>query len=99
MNPPDRPVFAQPWQAQVFAMVVALNEAGRLDGADWTAALAARRAGSSASDGADYYDSWLAALEDVVTAAGFTSTAELQACRERWRQAADRTPHGHPIEL
>ena len=31
----DAPAFDEPWQAQAFALTVALNEAGHLDWSDW----------------------------------------------------------------
>ncbi len=31
------PVFAEPWHAQVFAVTVALNEAGRFAWSEWAA--------------------------------------------------------------
>ena len=38
-------------------------------------------------------------LEDLVAAKGATSMAELERWQQAWDHAADRTPHGQPIEL
>ncbi|MFV0259179.1 MAG: nitrile hydratase accessory protein [Acidimicrobiales bacterium] len=97
------PVFAAPWEAQAFAMVVRLHEQGLFTWAEWAAALAreiadARRAGEP-DTGATYYHHWLTALERLVAATGAASADEQSRARAAWRQAAARTPHGHPIEL
>ena len=97
------PVFAEPWQAQAFAMAVALHQRGLFSWPEWADALsqqisAAQRAGD-ADLGDTYYHHWLAALETLVTAKGAGSPAELARCRDAWDHAAERTPHGRPIEL
>lgn len=99
----DGPVFAAPWQAQAFAMTVALHERGLFSWPEWAQALAARimaaPAGPEEDAGEAYYRQWLAALEDLVAAKGATSMAELGRWQQAWDHAADRTPHGQPIEL
>lgn len=96
----DVPVFAEPWQAQAFAMTVALNEAGAFSWTEWAAALSieVRRPGIRA-DGGDYYDCWLRALEALVTAKGFAAHADVDALADAWQRAAHATPHGQPILL
>ena len=42
---------------------------------------------------------WLLALETLVGAKGASSAGELQRYQQAWDAAADRTPHGQPIEL
>jgi hypothetical protein len=42
---------------------------------------------------------WLAALERVVADKRLSDHEELARYRDAWRRAADRTPHGTPIEL
>jgi len=97
------PVFAEPWQAQAFAMAVALHQRGLFSWPEWADALSLQiRAAQDAGDadrGDTYYQHWLAALEALVAAKGATSPHELARCRDAWDQAADRTPHGQPIEL
>jgi nitrile hydratase accessory protein len=99
----DQPVFAEPWQAQAFALVLSLHQRGLFSWPEWAAALAARitlaQAAGDADLGDTYYSHWLAALEDIVAAKGVSSGAELQRYASAWDHAADRTPHGQPIEL
>lgn len=105
MNPPDAPVFAghdfaEPWQAQAFAMTLALHERGVFTWAEWAAALSARlKAAGAAADGADYYQHWLDALEDLVARKGISPRSELAATASAWQRAAHATPHGQPIHL
>ncbi len=97
------PVFAEPWEAQAFALAVKLSEQGYFTWKEWAAALAdelkaaARR--GEADDGSRYYHHWLAALERLVTAKGLTDPPELLARKEAWAEAYRRTPHGKPVEL
>ena len=97
------PVFAEPWQAQAFAMTLQLHQRGLFSWPEWAAALAARISAAQAAGDADlgdtYYQHWLAALEDLVAAKGATDAAELARCALAWDHAADRTPHGQPIAL
>jgi nitrile hydratase accessory protein len=98
MPPEPAAVFAAPWQAQAFALVVALNEAGVFDWSDWTEALAARL--DPAAEGEDaYYAAWLDALESLLAARGLASPDALRALAAAWTRAAEATPHGTPIEL
>jgi len=100
---PDGPVFRAPWQAQAFAMTLALYERGVFSWTEWARALAVRiqtapaQAGEDAADA--YYRQWLEALEAIVADKGASSSAELHRYRDAWDHAADRTPHGQPIEL
>lgn len=97
------PVFAEPWQAHAFALVLALHERGLFAWPEWAAALADRITRAQAAGDPDlgdtYYRHWLTALEDIVTAKGASSAAELNRYVAAWDAAADRTPHGQPIEL
>ncbi len=97
------PVFREPWEAHAFAMAVRLHEHGLFSWPQWAKTLAeeierAQVAGDP-DVGDTYYHHWLAALERLVAEHGAASSAEQQRTREAWRRAADRTPHGHPIEL
>jgi nitrile hydratase accessory protein len=97
------PVFAEPWQAQAFAMAVKLSERGHFTWKEWAAALAdelkAAAGRGEPDDGSRYYEHWLAALERLVTAKGLTDPAALLARKEAWAEAYRHTPHGKPIEL
>ena len=97
------PVFREPWEAQVFALAVALNQKGLFTWTEWAAALAVEiKRAQAAGDpdlGNTYYRHWLAALERILAAKGIASAAILERYRDAWDRAADRTPHGSPIEL
>lgn len=97
--PPDGPAFAAPWQAEVFALTVALNEAGHVDWSDWAARFAARRAEAPRDDAADYYDHWLATLEAVVVDTGLAAAGDITSLAAAWGRAAAATPHGVAVRL
>jgi nitrile hydratase accessory protein len=85
-------VFAEPWEAQAFALVVSLNERGLFTWDEWTQAVAA-----APEEG--YYERWLATLERLLQERGETDAMTLARYRRAWSHAAGRTPHGTPIEL
>jgi nitrile hydratase accessory protein len=99
----EGPVFREPWEAQAFAMAVALHQKGAFTWTEWAAALAveinAAQAGGDPDTGETYYQHWLAALEKLVASKALTSAAELATRRDQWDRAAHATPHGQPIEL
>ena len=99
----DGPVFHEPWEAQAFAMALALHERGLFTWNEWAAALGREikraQAGGDPDTGETYYRHWLAALERLVADKGVTDRAALTRYRDAWDHAADRTPHGQPIEL
>jgi len=96
-------VFREPWEAQAFAMALALYDRGVFTWSEWAAMLADEirraQAGGDPDTGETYYRHWLATLERMVAEKGVTSRAALDRYREAWDHAADRTPHGRPIEL
>ena len=99
----DGPVFREPWEAQAFAMALALHGRGLFSWNEWADMLAdeikrAQAAGDSDS-GETYYRHWLATLERLVAAKGVASVEMLDRYRDAWDHAADRTPHGAPILL
>ena len=97
------PVFAEPWQAQAFALAVKLSEQGHFTWKEWAAALANELNSATSrgepDDGSHYYDHWLAALEHLVTAKGLADSATLVARKEAWANAYRSTPHGMPVKL
>jgi nitrile hydratase accessory protein len=97
------PVFREPWEAQAFAMALALHGRGLFTWKEWAAALAdeIRRAqqGGDPDNGETYYRHWLATLERLIAAKGVATSETLHRYRDAWDHAADRTPHGLPIEL
>ena len=99
----DGPVFAEPWQAQAFALTVKLSEAGHFTWKEWAAALASELKAAAdrgePDDGSRYYDYWVAALERLVTTKGLTDVAALLERKEAWADAYRHTPHGKPVEL
>jgi nitrile hydratase accessory protein len=99
----EGPVFREPWEAQAFALAVALHERGVFSWREWATALSVEiKRAQSAGDpdtGETYYLHWLAALEKLVAEKGVTTQEVLHRTRDAWEQACERTPHGQPIEL
>jgi nitrile hydratase accessory protein len=97
------PVFREPWEAQAFSMALALHQRGVFTWPEWAAALADEikraQAGGDPDTGETYYSHWLATLERLVAEKGVATEATLARYRDAWDRAADRTPHGTPIEL
>jgi nitrile hydratase accessory protein len=97
------PVFAEPWQAQAFALAVRLSAQGHFTWKEWADALAAELKAASdrdePDDGSHYYHHWLAALERLVSSRGLTDPAALLERKEAWADAYRHTPHGKPVEL
>lgn len=96
-------MFAEPWQAQVFALAVSLCEQGHFTWKEWTDALADQLSAATIrgepDDGSHYYHHWLAALEQLVTAKSLADSAALVTRKEAWAEAYRRTPHGQPVVL
>ena len=97
------PVFAEPWQAQAFALAVRLSAHGYFTWKEWADTLAAELADAAergeADDGSEYYFHWLAALEKLVKAKGLADEATLYERKEAWADAYRHTPHGKPVQL
>ncbi len=99
----DGPVFAEPWQAQAFALAVQLSEQGHFTWKEWADALgnelAAAAARGKPDDGSQYYFHWVAALERLVTEKGLADHPGLAERKEAWADAYRHTPHGQPVVL
>jgi nitrile hydratase accessory protein len=86
----DGPVFAEPWEAQAFALAVKLSDQGHFTWKEWAEALgrelreAAER--GEPDDGSHYYHHWLAALEHLVMAKGLTDRMALGARKLAWAE-------------
>jgi len=97
------PVFREPWEAQAFSMALALHQRGLFTWPEWAATLADEikraQAAGDPDTGETYYRHWLATLETLVATKGVTTSDALHRYRDAWDHAADRTPHGAPIEL
>lgn len=99
----EGPVFNEPWEAQAFAIVLALYEAGQFTWEEWAKTLnqeivLAQKNGDP-DLGNTYYQHWLNALEKIALAKNISSNSEIYAKAEQWRQAYLSTPHGQPVEL
>ena len=96
-------VFAEPWEAHVFAIAVKLSEKGLFKWSDWTNALAEEI--KEAKDqgqpdfGNTYYQFWLSALETILLEKNILKKSDLKSMMEQWRRAYLSTPHGNPVKL
>ena len=97
------PVFAEPWQAQAFALAMRLSAQGHFTWKEWAATLAdelkAAADRGEPDNGSHYYEHWLAALEHLVTSKRLTDDTELLTRKEEWADAYRHTPHGKPVLL
>ena len=97
------PVFAEPWQAQAFALAVTLSDQGHFTWREWAGELAATLKTAAdrgePDDGSRYYEHWLATLERMVMTKGLADHGMLAARKDAWAAAYRNTPHGTPIEL
>ena len=97
------PVFEEPWQAQAFSMLVALNKAGHFPWKDWVQLFsrviksAPALPGETANDA--YYRQWTSALEEMVISLGAVAEEEIADREQEWRRAYLNTPHGLPVHL
>src|SRR5213079_3616812 len=86
------PVFREPWEAQAFAMTLALYERGLFTWPQWAATLAAEikraQATGDPDTGETYYRHWLNALERLIAEKGVTDPQTLERYRNAWDHAA-----------
>jgi nitrile hydratase accessory protein len=103
MSFPTDPVFNAPWEAQAFAMAVALHERGAFTWNEWAATLAEViaevKARGEPDTGERYYEHWLTALERLAARKLLVTPASLEERYHAWDRAARATPHGQPIVL
>lgn len=97
------PVFSEPWEAQAFALVLALHEQGHFSWPEWATVLSEQIALAQAEGDPDlgntYYQHWLAALETISRRKRLSDESELKQRKAQWQSAYRNTPHGQPIEL
>ena len=96
-------MFAEPWQAQAFALAVKLSEQGNFTWKEWADTLAAELKAATdrgePDDGSRYYEHWLAALERLIAAKSLADPGAMRARKDAWADAYRHTPHGKPVEL
>jgi nitrile hydratase accessory protein len=95
--------FDEPWQAEVFALTVHLNERGVFTWRDWGVrfgvGLAGVGSGKPIEGGGDYYQVWLNCLLEFLSDLGHIKPDEVALMKERWAEAYQTTPHGQPVHL
>jgi nitrile hydratase accessory protein len=99
----NEPVFAEPWQAQAFAMAVTLLENKVFTWPEWADTLGEEIASATdhaiPEDGSGYYELWLRALERLVGEKQLCDAGELSQLKRDWKTAYESTPHGQPVVL
>ena len=99
---PARP-FAEPWQAQAFAMTMHLSQRGAFSWTDWVTVFSTeirtRPAQPNEDSTAVYYRQWLAALESILTSRRLATGQDIEQFQSLWQQAYLNTPHGEPVAL
>lgn len=90
------PVFAEPWQAQLFALTLSLHARGTFSWTEWTQAFAAELQAHH-SGPAQYFEHWLSALEGLLCARGLADRETLFERKLAWEDAHRRAPHGTPV--
>ena len=106
---PDRlledgqPVFAEPWQAQAFAITLDLYNRGLFSWSEWThifsEQLSAGNASGEDQGATSYYSDWLVALERLVSSKTAIRPDLLTQLKQRWEDAYRTTPHGEKVIL
>lgn len=80
-----------------------LSEQGHFTWTEWTETLGAEFKAAAErgepDDGSHYYEHWLSALEQLVTAKRLTDREALRDRKDAWADAYRHTPHGKPVEL
>jgi nitrile hydratase accessory protein len=88
--------FDEPWQAQIFSLVVALQEKRVITLAEWTNTVSEELKGCCSGNDA-YYQAWTRSLERLLIEKEIAAPLQLTQLRMAWRLAAEKTPHGSPI--
>lgn len=99
MSVPSPKAFAAPWEAQVFALVVSLQEAGLFTWAEWAERIGREIRPDDGPERAADYGAWLATLEQILAQRGVAHPSSVAARAEAFLRAAAATPHGQPIRL
>ena len=93
----DGAVFAAPWEAKAFALVVLLHQRGHFEWQAWVETLASEIARDrSRTQETPYYLLWLTAAEQLVTSRGLLDANQLAALRATLHSAqAEHHDHDH----
>lgn len=92
----DGVVFAAPWEAKAFALVVHLHQRGSFSWNEWVAALSGEIAADRQRDEpTPYYRLWLAAAERLIAERGLVDAAQLAAARDALHHAQAIPHHDH----
>ncbi len=102
----EGPVFEEPWQAQAFAVVVKLNEAGLVTWKEWAQCLGRvfqeAESRGEYDTGKRYYEHWLTALERLAREKNLAQSDELEREEEeilaRFIEHTHEHEHGHTHE-
>ena len=99
MSIPSPKAFSAPWEAQVFALVVSLQEAGLFTWSEWAERLGREIRPADGPERAADYAAWLATLEIILAERGVAGSDSVAARTAAFLRAAEATPHGQPIRL
>lgn len=92
----EGPVFREPWEAQIFALVIRCHQRGAFTWNEWADTLSAEiKAAQSRGDpdlGDTYYRHWIETLETLLIAKGLTTHDALEA---REHEIAERPTGRH----
>ena len=91
--------FAAPWEAQVFAMVVTLQERGLFTWAEWSDRLGREIRPADGPEAAADYGHWLATLETILGERAVAAPESIARRAAAFLRAAEATPHGQPIRI
>jgi nitrile hydratase accessory protein len=96
----DGAAFAQPWEAQAFALTLALSESGVFTLEEFQQALIARigayETAACIAGGEDYYTRWIEALQDMLSARGLIPAERMPGVEaDIVHDAASRKAHQH----
>jgi nitrile hydratase accessory protein len=95
----DSVVFAAPWEAKAFALVVNMHQRGYFPWTAWVETLSAEIAADAAARAdTPYYLLWLAAAEKLIATLGLVEAGTLQAACAALREAQKamhEQPHDH----
>ncbi len=91
----EGPPLREPWEAQSFAMALALHRAGMFQWREWAAMLAEEieraQAAGDPDTGETYYRHWQAMLERMIVERGLSDTQAIDRHSSAWAHAARPT--------